>query len=177
MKLRVLNNKIPINCYIVNFTYPKSTLTLSTDANDNGMRSNKYGRKENAYKLYRNSRIENYITPIYTVDEKFDSRPNEDVLEFTDIIPQENQTQDNVYYYTVKIDDYPIGNIYKLKDLAMDDLIITVADDVKNSDDIARISVDQGTAQRIITATIANPNGQDSRIVLFISSLLEILEL
>ena len=36
-----------------------------------------------------------------------DSRPNEDVLEFTDTIPEGNQTQDNVYYYTVKIDDYP----------------------------------------------------------------------
>lgn len=49
----------------------------------------------------------------------------------------------------------------------MDDLIITVADDVKNSDDIARISVDQGTAQRIITATIANPNGQDVNCLIY----------
>ena len=49
----------------------------------------------------------------------------------------------------------------------MDDLIITVADDVKNSDDIARISVDQGTAQQIITATIANPNGQDVNCLIY----------
>ena len=109
-----LNNKIPISTnYIVNFTYPKSTLTLSTDANDNVVIKMSWEGKH-TYKLYRNSRIEGeYITPIYTVNS--DSRPNEDVLEFTDIIPQENQTQDNVYYYTVKIDDYPIGNIYGIK--------------------------------------------------------------
>ena len=111
---RFLNNRISIDRnYILNFVYPKSSLELNVNE-DNNIEIKMSWEGAYTYKVYRNSSTKGrYETPIY--EETVAIRPVGDVVQFVDTIPDENKTANEVYYYTVRLDEYPVGNIFGIK--------------------------------------------------------------
>lgn len=108
---RFLNNKIPISTnYIVNYVYPKSTIDLSVNESKNiDIKISWEGPY--TYKLYRNKELGGpFVDEIYSVHQEV--RPENDIISFEDVI---GENYEGVYYYNLRIDNYPVGNTFGIK--------------------------------------------------------------
>ena len=110
---RFLNNKIPISTnYVVNYVYPKSNIELNVNDSLN-IELKISWEGPYTYTIYRNKEVEGSFTAeeiVHTVDGS--ERPENDMMLYTDVI---NEDYKGVFYYNVKVENYPVGNTFGIK--------------------------------------------------------------
>ena len=107
---RFLNNKIPISTnYVVNYIYPKSNIELNVNDSLN-IELKISWEGPYTYTVYRNKEVEGSFRAeeiVHTIDGS--ERPQNDMMLYIDVI---NEDYKGVFYYNVKVENYPVGNTF-----------------------------------------------------------------